>query len=203
MTADHDERAELPVAETAVRYYDELQALLGELDLEELERAVDALRRARDDGAMIYVAGNGGSAATASHLVNDLGKATKRSGRRPLRVMGLTDNVSWLTALGNDEGYERVFTGQLENFATEGDLLIVITASGNSPNVLDALRHAGSTGMTSIALLGFDGGAAKGMADICLWLPSERGAYGIVESGHSVVCDILTQCLIDDRAGGE
>lgn len=197
---DNEQRPPIPVRETALDYYRDLQSLLEGLDLGELERAVAELRRARDEGSTIYIAGNGGSAATASHLVNDLGKATKRSGQRSVRVMGLTDNMSWLTALGNDEGYDRVFTGQLENFATRGDVLIVITASGNSPNVLDALRHAAEAGMTSIGLLGFDGGSARDLVDINLWLPSEGGAYGLVESGHSVVCDILTQCLIDDRA---
>ncbi|MGH3666188.1 MAG: D-sedoheptulose-7-phosphate isomerase [Egibacteraceae bacterium] len=183
----------------AADYLGQLSRLLELLDLDAVEAAVTCLRRARDAGATIYIAGNGGSAATATHLVNDLGKATKRSGQRPLRVMCLSDNASWLTALGNDEGYERVFTGQLENFAAPGDVLIVISASGCSPNLIDVVAYAAAHGLETMGLLGFDGGVLKDRVDHLLWLPSEIGAYGLVESGHSVIADILTSCLIADR----
>lgn len=158
------------------------------------------LRRAREEGATIYLAGNGGSAATATHVANDLGKATRKSGRRPIRVMCLSDNVAWLTALGNDEGYERVFAGQLENFAAPGDVLIVISASGNSPNLVHAVELARARGLVTIGVLGFDGGRLKAMVDEALWLRSEHGLYGPVESAHVVVLDMVTACLIDDRA---
>ena len=108
---------ELPVKQIAAEYLRAFETLVQRIDLDAVERVARRLRTARDSGAMIYVAGNGGSAASASHWVNDLGKATKRSGRAPMRVMSLSDNVAWLTALANDEGYERVFAGQLENFA--------------------------------------------------------------------------------------
>jgi D-sedoheptulose 7-phosphate isomerase len=135
--------------------------------------------------------------------MNDLGKATKASGRPWLRVLCLSDNVSWLTALGNDEGYDRVFAGQLENFVRPGDLLAVISASGNSPNLLRAVELARSKGVETIALLGFDGGSLRDMVDEPLWLKTEIGAYGLVESAHSIVCDIVTCCLMRDRAGLE
>lgn len=176
------------------------QDLLSRVDVQAVARVVELLRSARDRGATIYVAGNGGSAATAAHLVNDLGKATKRSRRVPMRVMCLSDNVSWLTALANDEGYERVFTGQLENFARPGDVLIVISASGNSPNLVDAVEYAREHGLGTIGLLGFDGGVLKDRVDEYLWLESEIGLYGPVESGHSVLCDILTTYLMHDHA---
>jgi len=182
----------------ADEYLGELRELLDRIDFGEIARAVERLREARDRGATIFIAGNGGSAATAAHLVNDLGKATKRSGRPPLRVMCLSDNVSWLTALANDEGYERVFTGQLENFARSGDILIVISASGNSPNLLQAAAYARGHGLETIGILGFDGGELKNRVDEVLWLESNIGSYGPVESGHTVICDILTTCLIRD-----
>jgi len=185
--------------DSARDYLAGFQELLGGLDLDAVARAVDLLRRARDSGATIYIAGNGGSAATATHLANDLGKATKRSGCTPMRVLSLSDNVSWLTALANDEGYERVFTGQLENFAKPGDLLIVISASGNSPNLIEAVDYAGGQELETLGILGFDGGALKDRVDECLWLESEAGLYGPVESGHSVICDILTTCLMQDQ----
>src|SRR2546423_679797 len=93
-----------PVRDLALGYVESIGSLLDSLDLDAVERVVDRLRAARDAGATVFVAGNGGSAATATHWANDLGKATKRSGRRPIRVMSLCDNVPWLTALANDEG---------------------------------------------------------------------------------------------------
>jgi D-sedoheptulose 7-phosphate isomerase len=172
--------------------------LVQRIDPNVLCRIVQQLRIARDNGSTIYIAGNGGSAATASHWVNDLGKATKACGRAPLRAMSLSDNVSWLTALANDEGYDRVFSGQLENFARAGDVLVVISASGNSANLIKAVELAKLRAVITIGLLGFDGGALKTQVDECLWIPSEKGTYGLVESGHSLLCHILTDCLMKD-----
>ena len=182
----------------ADEYMAEFRELLDRIDFDQIARTVGRLRGARDRGATIFIAGNGGSAATAAHLVNDLGKATKSPGRPPMRVMCLSDNVSWLTALANDEGYERVFTGQLENFASQGDVLILISASGNSPNLVDAAGYACEHGVETIGIVGFDGGALRMMVDEALWLESSIGLYGPVETGHSVICDIITTCLIRD-----
>ena len=112
--------------------------------------------------------------------------------------MSLSDNVSWLTALANDEGYDRVFAGQLENFARAGDLLVAISASGNSPNLLRAVELAQSRGVTTIGLLGFDGGKLKTQVDDYLWIPTEKGTYGLVESFHTLLCHIITDCLARD-----
>ena len=174
--------------------------LLHQIDLQAIERVVRRLEQARDTGRTIYIAGNGGSAATASHWVNDLGKATKVSGRPPFRVMSLSDNVSWLTALANDEGYERVFSGQLENFAKPEDILVVISASGNSPNLVRAVELARSRNLTTIGFLGFDGGVLKGLVDECLLVPTPKGAYGLVESAHGLLFHLLTDCLVRDAA---
>jgi D-sedoheptulose 7-phosphate isomerase len=198
-----EDKRSLEVEGLATRYLQDLGALMDSMDMRALERIVGRLRDVRDRGGTIYIAGNGGSAATATHWVNDLGKATKASGRPWLRVLCLSDNVSWLTALGNDEGYDRVFAGQLENFVRPGDLLAVISASGNSPNLLRAVELARSKGVETIALLGFDGGSLRDMVDEPLWLKTEIGAYGLVESAHSIVCDIVTCCLMRDRAGLE
>ncbi len=187
------------VKQIAAAYLRTLEMLLRQVDVDAIERIFQRLRDARDRGAMIYVAGNGGSASTASHWVNDLGKATKRSGHMPMRVISLSDNVSWLTALANDEGYERVFTGQLENFARHGDVLVAISASGNSVNLVRAVELARTRGVVTIGFLGFDGGVLKDKVDECLWLPTEKGAYGLVEDGHAVLCHLLTTCLTQDR----
>jgi D-sedoheptulose 7-phosphate isomerase len=190
-----DNRETSRTREIASHYLEAFGALLRQVEVDAIERIVQRLRTARDRGAMIYIAGNGGSAATASHWVNDLGKATKIAGRAPMRVMSLSDNVSWLTALANDEGYERVFCGQLENFARSGDVLVVISASGNSPNLMRVAELAKARGLVTIGFLGFDGGALKNMVDDYLWLPTEKGEYGLVEGTHAMLCHILTTCL--------
>jgi D-sedoheptulose 7-phosphate isomerase len=183
----------------AADYVRTFEVLLRQIDPDAIGRIVQFLRTAGNRGATIYVAGNGGSAATASHWVNDLGKATKCSGELPLRVISLSDNVSWLTALANDEGYDRVFSGQLENFARPGDILVVISASGNSPNLIEAVEFAHERGLLTIGLLGFDGGVLKNKVDDYLWFSTEKGAYGLVESGHSLLCHILTSCLMQSE----
>ena len=183
----------------AAGYVAALEVLLDRVDLDAIERVVQRLRRVRDAGGTVFIAGNGGSAATASHWANDLGKATKRSGRAPMRVMCLSDNVSWLTALANDEGYERAYAGQLENFAGPDDVLIAISASGNSPNLVAAVDVARDSGGTTIGFLGFDGGVLKDMVDEHVWIASPPGSYELVEDGHSVLCHIVTTCLVRDR----
>jgi D-sedoheptulose 7-phosphate isomerase len=180
-------------------YLARLNELLGRVDRADLVNFVEELRAARDRGATIFFAGNGGSSATAAHWVNDLGKATKAAGRAPMRVMNLTDNVPWLTALGNDEGIARVFSGQLENFARPNDLVVVISASGNSPNILDLLTTARAMGVRTAGLVGFDGGRALSLLDTGLWVETEAGAYGLVETAHTALADIVTTCLVNDR----
>jgi D-sedoheptulose 7-phosphate isomerase len=188
------------VVEIASEYVHELTRLLHELDWEALGRLVRRLDVARASGQTVYLAGNGGSAATASHWVNDLVKATRCPGRPPFRAVCLSDNASLLTALANDEGYERVFSGQLDNLSEPGDVLVVISASGNSPNLRDAVQLAAKRDLVTIGLLGFDGGALRGMLDEYVWIATEPGAYGLVESAHSIVCDIITTCLIKASA---
>jgi D-sedoheptulose 7-phosphate isomerase len=191
--------AYVPPKEFTQEYLAAVGKALARVDTEAVQQATQMLRVARDVGATVFIAGNGGSAATASHWVNDLGKATKRSGRRPIRVMGLTDNISWMTALGNDEGYERIFAGQMENFAKAGDLLIVISASGNSANLVRAVELAREQKVASIGLVGFDGGALKELVDQPVWVRSEKGAYELVEDVHSAICHAITRYLVADR----
>jgi D-sedoheptulose 7-phosphate isomerase len=192
-----------PARQFAAEFVQEFFSLWNNVDLDQVERVYQALRKARDRGSMIYLAGNGGSAATASHWANDLGKGAKAAGQRPVRVISLSDNTSWLTALANDEGYDRVFAGQLDNFARPGDVLVVMSASGNSPNLLRAVELARARRLLTIAFLGFDGGALKNLVDEVLLLPTPKGAYGLVESGHDLLCHILTACLAVDRAAAE
>ena len=181
------------------KFLDDFLILLQSIDLQAVERIISQFRNARLRKATIYIAGNGGSAATASHWVNDLGKGTKSASSTPFRVQSLSDNVSWLTAIANDEDYKNVFSGQLENFADEDDILVVISASGNSPNLLEVVSKAKTYGVWTIALLGFDGGALKQMVDDYILLSTPLRAYGLVESGHSFICHLISACLMEPQ----
>lgn len=192
----------LPESSTAVisAHFADVRRVLTHVQASAVQRIVDIFRDARERGSFIYIAGNGGSSSTASHWVNDLGKATKRSGRRPLKAMCLSDNVSWFSALSNDEGYERSFAGQLENFAGPGDVLTCISASGNSPNLVRAVEVARLAKVTTVGLLGFDGGALKHLVDEALCVETDKGMYELVEDVHAAICHAVTRCLIADRA---
>ncbi|MBV9703258.1 MAG: SIS domain-containing protein [Methylobacteriaceae bacterium] len=174
---------------------------MAKIEMGAIQRIVDIFREARDRGSFIYIAGNGGSSSTASHWVNDLGKAAKRYGRRPMKVMCLSDNVSWFSALSNDEGYERSFAGQLDNFATPGDVLACISASGNSTNLLRAFELARQRKVTTVALVGFDGGKLKGLVDEAVCVATDAGEYELVEDVHAVICHAITKCLVADKPG--
>jgi len=183
------------VRSIATAYLQAAELVRQRIDLVALERVAHRLQLAREAGSTVFVAGNGGSAATASHWVNDLGKSVRHDGARPVRAVALNDCVSWLTALANDEGYERAFAGQLETLSRPDDVLVVISASGRSANLIEAVRCARSRELTTIAFLGFDGGLLRHLVDDYLWLPTEQGAYGIVEDAHLMLSHIVVECL--------
>lgn len=149
------------------QYLGRVQAELNQLNLAEARQLSDLLYHAWKDGRFVFILGNGGSATTASHLAEDLGKTCQGKLRpedadtRRMKVLSLTDNTGWLTALGNDLGYDRVFVEQLMHYASPGDLVIAISGSGNSPNVLAAVEWANTHGLTTFAVTGFDGGKLK------------------------------------------
>ncbi len=189
-----DETGRAQSRDVATAHFGDVTEAVRALDMDAVQRLVVRLDGARRRGATVYIAGNGGSAATASHWVNDLGKATRGAGAR-MRVMALADNTPWVTALANDEGFGCVFAEQLKNFARGGDLLIVISCSGNSPNLVAAVECARAQDVETVALLGFDGGALKDMVDDHVLVASERGAYELVEDVHGVVCHACTRAL--------
>jgi len=152
------------------------------IDEEEVAILVDCLREARDSGRQVFICGNGGSAATSSHLANDLGKGASLQGSARFRVLSLTDNIPWITALANDLDYSEIFVEQLKNYAGSGDVLIAISGSGNSENVLQAVRWANENGLTSIGLTGRPGGELGKLARIPLFVESSH--MGRIEEGH-------------------
>lgn len=171
-------------------YFAYLQQILSQINTDDVVKVIEAIKKARSTDNMIYFIGNGGSAATASHFANDLSIGT-RSTAKPFRVMSLTDNVAVLTAIGNDFGYEEIFTKQLQAYLKTGDIVVAISASGNSPNVVKGLEYANKMGATTISLTGFDGGKIKEIAHINLHVPSVKGEYGPVEDLHMVFDHVI------------
>jgi D-sedoheptulose 7-phosphate isomerase len=186
---------ESSVAEMARTFLSDMVHLIQAIDVSALEQVVNHLHSARQEGACVYVMGNGGSAATASHFANDLAKASKKAGRFPSRAFCLNDNTPWLTALANDEGYENVFSGQLENHLRVGDVVIAISASGNSKNLVRAVELAKSRGAITIGILGFDGGILRSIVDINLLIASRLGEYEPVEDIHLMLAHVIAICL--------
>lgn len=175
-------------------YVGGLKAVLDALPMDDVETAIEHLSDAYQHGKQVFVVGNGGSAATASHMACDLAKtvlgAAINTLARRFKVIALTDNVPLITAWGNDVSYETVFSEQLRNLANQGDLLVVITGSGNSPNIVEAARAARELRMTSIGLLGFDGGTVKALLDHHVIVDSR--SYGYVEDAHMVLVHLIT-----------
>lgn len=153
-------------------YVSQVQQTLDYMPVERLNQVIGILHEARLANRLIYIMGNGGSASTASHFVADLSKNTRREGWPSFRVLGLTDNMAMFSAYANDEGYENVFSQQLANFVQPGDIVIAISASGNSPNVLRAMELANQIGATTIGFTGFTGGYLSQLVDIDLHVPS-------------------------------
>jgi D-sedoheptulose 7-phosphate isomerase len=180
-------------------YLSGLKDILDRLPLKPIDEIIRAIEQARDKGRHIFVIGNGGSAATASHMMNDLCKGTLgHKGDAPwprLRVIALTDNVSLMTAWANDTDYHHIFSEPLKNLAQRSDLLIAISASGNSPNIIVAVEAAKQMGVTIIGLAGFGGGKLSQMADISFVVPSD--GYGPVEDVHMILDHIITGYLYE------
>ncbi len=174
-----------PVA-FAGAYLDYLQSVLRRVDTAEIGRFIQTLLDARERGATVFFIGNGGSAATASHFANDLGHGTLAYAK-PFRAVSLTDNNAVITALANDYGYEEIFVKQLQILGKKGDVLVGISASGNSPNLLKAFSYARSAGIKTVAITAFDGGKLKAMADEGIHVPTEPKEYGPAEDAHMVL----------------
>lgn len=173
-------------AEFARRYLLYLNEVVQAIDPEAIARFVKTLLQARADGATIYFIGNGGSASTASHFANDLAIGTN-SYIKPFRVMSLTDNQAIITALANDFGFEEVFVRQLQVVGKSGDVLVAISASGNSPNVIRAMEYASGANIKTIAITAFDGGQMKQIADDGIHVPTGSREYGPAEDAHMVL----------------
>ena len=177
-------------------YLSHLRGLLCQLDGKELTNFAKALLDARARNARIFFIGNGGSAATASHFANDIALGTQ-SWEKPFRAMSLTDNVSVITAIANDFSYEDIFLKQLKILMQAEDVVVAISASGNSRNVVKAIEYANANGAVTVALTGFDGGEVKNISNFNVHVPTEKGEYGPVEDVHLVVDHLITRYLMN------
>lgn len=178
-------------------YYKYLFTLLECLDEGQIAAFAEELIKARNNGNTIFFAGNGGSAATASHMANDFGTDILKKGGSDLsfRAMSLTDNTSIMLAIANDDGYDKLFVNQLRVHYRSGDKLVAISASGNSPNVVVAAEWVKNQGGTVISLVGFDGGRLKDISDVVIHVQSEKGEYGPVEDIHVIMDHVLANWL--------
>jgi D-sedoheptulose 7-phosphate isomerase len=168
------------------------------LDLTAVARLAREVERCERAGRTVWVMGNGGSAATASHLATDFSKTAHVKGRKRIKCVCLNDNAAYLTAIGNDLSFDETFSYQLEGLAAKGDLVVLITGSGNSKNILAAAAAAKKAGATVAALLGFDGGALKRAADVAVLVASDQ--YGVIEDAHMAIGHIVTFWLKQRRA---
>lgn len=175
------------------RYKLETVEQLESIDDTAVVAAVEALRTAYENERTVFVIGNGGSAANANHFAADFGKNAVPHGHRKVRILSLCTSAPAITALGNDVGFDSIYREQLSTFMREGDVLLAYSVSGNSPDIIEAAQWARDHGGVVIGLCGFDGGALKGVSDVCIHTSSRT--YEIVEDMHSVCGHMFTTCF--------
>lgn len=191
----------MDINEHPQKYLDELNQVLSTINNDKLVKLIEKIQSMIGTKKTLFVCGNGGSAATSSHMACDLGKTilgkNPRENSKRLRAISLNDCIPMMTAWGNDEGYEHIFSEQLRNLASEGDFLLIITGSGNSPNILEAIKTAKELSVKTYGLLGFQGGKAKEILDDYILVESDN--YGIIEDIHGIINHLVTDWLKNNR----
>jgi D-sedoheptulose 7-phosphate isomerase len=186
-------------AQWARGYADRMTELLAAMDADSVASVIEAFDRASEENRTIYAIANGGSSAVASHLVNDLGPNSLVPRQTRFRVFSLSDNAESVTAIANDAGYENVFSYQLEANMEPGDLVLAMSVSGNSPNIIRAVEYAKENGGLTIGWTGFDGGRLAELADISVRFPSTRDEYGPVEDMFGILVHVVSGYLAMKR----
>lgn len=179
----------------AEAYLQYLAEVMKRIDVTEVGRFIQTLLESRERDATVFFIGNGGSAATASHFANDLAIGTN-SYDKPFRVISLTDNQATITAIANDFGYQDIFVRQLRVLGKSGDVVVGISASGNSPNIVNAFEFAKSAGIKTIAVTAFDGGKIKAIADEGIHVPTALKEYGPAEDAHMMLDHLVGAYLM-------
>ena len=185
----------LSIKDYSKSYIDYLSSVLSNISLTDIEKFVEVLLEARERESSIFFIGNGGSAATASHFANDIAIGT-RTYEKPFRAISLCDNQAVITAIANDDGYEKIFSQQLQVLLKKQDVVVAISASGNSPNLLDAIDTAKKMNTITVGISAFDGGKMKEMVDVSLHVPTEKGEYGPAEDAHMVLDHLISNYLM-------
>ena len=178
------------------RYLDELRQVFDALNLAEMDAIAQVFQRAYEDGRKIFVLGNGGSAATASHMACDLNKDACFHAAKKFRVMVPTESVATLTAIGNDASFDDIFVEQLKNFAESGDVVVGISGSGNSPNILKAVEYANQLGCITVGFCGYDGGKLKPLVQCCFHVRYDD--MHVVQDIHMILVHVLSRLLSVD-----
>jgi D-sedoheptulose 7-phosphate isomerase len=171
-------------------YLNYIAELISQLDRSHISQFVDHVLGVRDNKQTIFFLGNGGSASTASHFVNDISLGSRQF-ENPFRAVSLCDNQAVITAIANDDGYENIFLQQLQTQAKPGDSMVCISASGNSQNLVNAVEWSKANGIYTISLTAFDGGYLKKHTDLNIHVPTKIGEYGPAEDLHMVICGLI------------
>jgi len=179
---------------TFTEYSNDLKKALSLIDSRGMQTIVNLISDTAGNCGTIWLVGNGGSASTASHFATDLSRCSSINGKL-IKAISLCDNLSLITAISNDYSYQEIFSRQLLNLSKNGDLLISISASGNSINIIKAIEYAKLGGITSVAFTAFDGGTAKSISDYHLHVPTNMGDYGVAEDSHLVICHYISSIL--------
>lgn len=177
-------------------YINNLIKILNQIDLSSIEKIVELLESTIGKNK-IYIIGNGGSAATSSHMATDLGLGLKRRNIRTFNIESLTDNIATITAISNDIGYDNIFYSQLEHRIKADDVLIAISCSGNSNNIIKAVSYAKEQQAKIIGVTGFDGGKLKELSDVSFHVKTNEGEYGLVEDVHMILDHIIYSYYIN------
>jgi D-sedoheptulose 7-phosphate isomerase len=183
------------------QYRSKLLRAIDTIPLDKVEEAIGVLARAREEGRAIFVCGNGGSASTASHFVCDMVKGASYARPQRFRIQALTDNLATITAYSNDVSYDRIFVEQLRNFAAPGDILMALSGSGNSPNVLRAVEYANSIGCHTIGLSGRDGGQLAPLVKLSIHIAEPH--MGRIEDAHLHVCHMICYYFMEEPQAAE
>ncbi|MBA3974160.1 MAG: phosphoheptose isomerase [Candidatus Solibacter sp.] len=187
------------MSDFATNYKQELLNAIEAIPLDRVQTAIAWIGQALDEGRQIFTCGNGGSASTASHFICDMVKGASYNREKRFRMMALTDSLPTITAYSNDVSYDVVFVEQLRNFACPGDILVSISGSGNSPNVLRAVEYANSIGVKTIGLTGRDGGQLGKLSQLEINVGHPH--MGRIEDGHMIVCHMIAYYFME-QAGG-
>jgi D-sedoheptulose 7-phosphate isomerase len=180
-------------------YKSRLTEILELIDSNMLEKVISAMITAFKNNKTVYVIGNGGSAATASHMQADFSFFVRYFTKFRPKIIALTDNVPLITAVGNDTAFEDIFVEQMRGRFTEGDVLLAISASGNSPNLVKATQFANKLGCVTISFIGFNGGELKNISKIPLYTPNPKGDYGPIEDVHMILNHVIVNYLSKDE----